>query len=476
MHSAKKHILVIEDEKDQLELIEYVFEQEAKWADLSVAHSLAEAQTQINAATPDLVISDLRLPDGDGMSLLNTQRNGTFRPVLGLPHALPKTFPVVIMSGYGDQQAAVEAMKAGALDYIVKDSKMLMNLPRVAERVLREWDLIRKREQAEEALRINLAKTELLYDTARAISAVEILPKKLQTIVDNTAEALPASLVSLSTIDLANRNVSQTVVGGWHVDAFVPPTFEELWDGLAGWSLRTLEPLLAPANTEREHEGPAARQRREQLNIGSMIFAPLTYRGRTLGILTAMNRVGERDFTERHMDLVVALANQAAGAVENSRLFEETNRLLNQMRKRANQIQQIIDTVPDGVLLLDGRRRIVQENMAAREYLDLIPGRRVGQILTHLGGTPIIKLLTLPAGQDQHTITLTTDLQQEFEIFMRRTRAGTKPLFIDDASDSSEWVMVIHNMTQTPAQSQKEQRQSLQGTSRLARMARSLWS
>ena len=256
MHSTKKNILVIEDEADQVELIEYVFEQEAQWADLRIAHSLAEAQTHINTTVPDLVISDLRLPDGDGVTLLNPQKNGTFRPFLGLPHALPKSFPVVIMSGYGDQQAAVEAMKAGALDYIVKDSKMLMNLPRVAERVLREWDLIIKREQAEEALRINLAKTELLYDTARAISAVDILPKKLQTIVDNTAEALPASLVSLSTIDLANRKVSQTVVGGWNADAFTPPTFVELWEGLAGWSLRTLEPLLELADGDHEREGP----------------------------------------------------------------------------------------------------------------------------------------------------------------------------------------------------------------------------
>ena len=223
-------------------------------------------------------------------------------------------------------------------------------------------------------------------------------------------------------------------------------------------------------------KGPAAQQRRAQLKVGSMIVAPLSYRGRTLGVLTAMNLQGERDFTERHMDLVVALANQAAGAVENARLFEETNRLLNQMRKRASQIQQIIDMVPDGVVLLDGRRRIVQENVAAKEYLDVIPGRRVGQILTHLGGISTTDLLALPDEQEQRTLTVTTELGEEFEISVRPTRSDTTSLFLDDTSDSSEWVLVIRNLSQMSTRSSNQQLAAAEDGSRFARMARSLWS
>lgn len=475
LSKTKKNILLIEDEREQADLIEHVFEQDAQWAALSVAYTLAEAKSRIDIAIPDLVISDLRLPDGSGVALLQPHGEEYAHPGTNVPVAARKSFPVVIMSGYGDQKAAVDAMKAGALDYIVKDSKVLLDLPRVAERALREWQLIMQREQAEEALRLNLAKTELLYDTARALSAIETLSKKLQVVVDNTAEALPASLVTLSTIHLANRMVTQTVVGGWALEDFTPPTFEELWDGLAGWSLRSLEPVLLSSGLKDEREGSAAWQRRVRMNVGSLVIAPLTYRGRTLGVLSALNRLGERDFTERHKDLVVALANQAAGAVENARLFDETNRLLTQMRKRAAQIQQIIDVVPDGVLLLDERRRIVQENSAAHEFLELLPGRRVGQILTHVGGIAVVDLLVLPEGEVQNRLILTTDRQSIFEVTARPLRATTSQIFANDEGATSEWVLTVRDITNILDTVNEQQPTQPESVGRLARMARSFW-
>jgi PleD family two-component response regulator len=57
------------------------------------------------------------------------------------------------MTSYGDEQVAVEAIKAGALDYVVKSDITLLELPRIAERALREWEHITERHRAEQALR-----------------------------------------------------------------------------------------------------------------------------------------------------------------------------------------------------------------------------------------------------------------------------------------------------------------------------------
>lgn len=75
---------------------------------VSSASSISRAQKHIENETVDLILSDLRLPDRDGIDLLKW---------LG-EHSLH--IPLIIMTGYADIQSAVQAMKLGACDYIAK--------------------------------------------------------------------------------------------------------------------------------------------------------------------------------------------------------------------------------------------------------------------------------------------------------------------------------------------------------------------
>lgn len=70
--------------------------------------SIARAQKHIESGTVDLILSDLRLPDKDGIDLLK------WLGERGLQ------IPLIIMTGYADIQSAVQAMKLGACDYIAK--------------------------------------------------------------------------------------------------------------------------------------------------------------------------------------------------------------------------------------------------------------------------------------------------------------------------------------------------------------------
>lgn len=72
------------------------------------ASSIARAQKHIESETVDLILSDLRLPDKDGIDLLK------WLGERGLQ------IPLIIMTGYADIQSAVQAMKLGACDYIAK--------------------------------------------------------------------------------------------------------------------------------------------------------------------------------------------------------------------------------------------------------------------------------------------------------------------------------------------------------------------
>ena len=65
----------------------------------------------------DLILTDLRLPDGTGLELLQKVRERSSPPA------------VVLVTGQGDQEVAVTALKSGAADYLVKQSDYLHRLP-----------------------------------------------------------------------------------------------------------------------------------------------------------------------------------------------------------------------------------------------------------------------------------------------------------------------------------------------------------
>lgn len=132
------HLLLVEDESAHLELIQRAFESAPQFR-ISVAENLAQARAVLGGECPELVITDLRLPDGRGIELLPND-------------GAVASYAVVIMTSQGGEGLAVEAVKAGALDYIVKSETAFLEMPRVAARALREWRLTVQRHRVELAL------------------------------------------------------------------------------------------------------------------------------------------------------------------------------------------------------------------------------------------------------------------------------------------------------------------------------------
>ncbi len=85
------------------------------------------------------MLCDLRLPDGDGLSLLREA---------GSP-----LYPTIIMSAHGDEEVAVQIIKAGALDYLVKSEANFRGIGHIVDRCLREWQRIIDLREAEKEQR-----------------------------------------------------------------------------------------------------------------------------------------------------------------------------------------------------------------------------------------------------------------------------------------------------------------------------------
>lgn len=173
----------------------------------------------------------------------------------------------------------------------------------------------------------SLAKTETLYQVAQSVIAGSTLAETLQNVVDGVGEAIPADRVSLITMNPRLQRVFHFVRGGKGRDRVVAADFAELWDGLVGHVMREREAIISSSERIDEREGPLARARREATEDGAVMVAPLGYRGKIFGVITAVNRRDEPEFTNNDLTLLEAMANQAAMAVENARLFDEVQRL-----------------------------------------------------------------------------------------------------------------------------------------------------
>lgn len=134
-------VLLVEDNPDHVHLIERRLRDGG--LDVKRASSGKEALASLEGI--DLVLLDYRLPDMSGLETLHEIRR------LDGPS-------VVMVTGMGSEEIAVEAMRAGAIDYVVKDATYIRMLPEVVERAWRLHDLTRRAKQLQRlALIVNSA-------------------------------------------------------------------------------------------------------------------------------------------------------------------------------------------------------------------------------------------------------------------------------------------------------------------------------
>ncbi len=180
-----------------------------------------------------------------------------------------------------------------------------------------------------EEIQDTLVQTEILYQMTRSLISLENLTDTLQEVVDKIVKALPADRVVLITLNVEQQEITRYLSGGPGTDQAQDVSFAELWAGLTGWTLRHLEPVLSlKGDVPDPRESSVSQQHRRETGCGAIIVAPMYYKEKLLGTLTAINRLDQVDFITNDVELVVAIANQAAIAIENTWLFEQVQQEL----------------------------------------------------------------------------------------------------------------------------------------------------
>ncbi|HLE16011.1 MAG TPA: GAF domain-containing protein [Anaerolineales bacterium] len=207
---------------------------------------------------------------------------------------------------------------------------------------------------------------------------------------------------------------------------------------IAGWEthhspgilLFSAEPVLI-SDLLAIPEGSGMRQQGEAEGYRAFAAWPLVYQDDVIAVVVCYYDHPHSGSDAEH-EVMLAFARQSAVALQNARLFEE-------IQLNASRVQQIIDTVPEGVLLLDEEKHVLLANPVAQEYLQAAQADQRANFLALFGLQRLDELLRPDAEVLWHELELAGPPRQVFELSTQPLSAGDQP---------GGWVVVLRDVTQ----------------------------
>jgi response regulator RpfG family c-di-GMP phosphodiesterase len=316
----RPRVLIVDDEKFIRDILADFLGMEGYI--VRTAEDGAAALEELNSAHYDLIISDLKMPRMGGIELLDAI--GT-----AAPNAL-----TVIMTGFGTVETAIDAMKRGAYDYILKPFKV-EEVIRVVQRG------IDKQRLSAENLRLREAVS--LYAVSEAIAASLSLDEVLATIGDTALHELKGDLVSTWLDDSeggyferqrlirpAGIDLPPPDSGPATLRSPSPPVVPGEADVLVGAEYGTLAPRAFidhyasfAALLEQGGKGGRFFASPPALPLVSLVSVPMRMKTRLLGWIGVASFTKQKRFNEGHRKLLSIVGSRAAAAIENARLYED---------------------------------------------------------------------------------------------------------------------------------------------------------
>ncbi len=290
-------VLVVDDEKVIREILSEFLTMEGY-----VVRSVEDGEralTELRLRPYDIVISDLKMPRVSGLQLLEKITEENLNVL------------TVIMTGFGTVETAIEAMKKGAYDYILKPFKV-EEVIHVVQRGLE-----RQRLQAEN-IRLNEALS--LYKVSEAIATSLDLDDILDVILQAAVSEVDADVATLHLQERTDGKYEERVRLQSDSGQIVPasqmpsPDIQELLS-----TFRSGSSILAHGvKANRYFTSPGGEHK-----LVSYTAVPLRIATRFIGMLNVFSFTRGKKFDEGHRKMLSILASRAATAIENARLYDD---------------------------------------------------------------------------------------------------------------------------------------------------------
>jgi len=366
---SEELILVADDNPEMRQAIEETILNPAGYTVRSVGDGMS-ALSLAHELVPDVIITDHLMPGLTGIELIRRL------------HIEKPNIPVILITGEGSEDLAIEALRSGASDYITKPFKAEQLLAAVG-RVLsssRRWKEMARAEgeaiETGEDLGRRVLELETLAQIGRSVTVMLDLDEVLATVVESAVQLTRAEEGSLLLLDDVSGELYMRASKNFD-DEFVRTFRVQVQDSLAGQVVETGKVVLLDARSPKKIKTAYL--------VHSLIYVPLQVRGRTIGVLGVDNRKAGLELDEHDVTVMMAMADYAAIAIENAQL-------LNRSEAERRKLETILLQTENAVIVVDPDHRILVMNKAAQEAFN-VQGDFIGRSVVEAIDDP--KLLAL---------------------------------------------------------------------------------
>lgn len=303
-------------------------------ADIPFTYDIADTaiacQQQLQSQLYDAVLSDYRLPDLNGLQALKLLQQSE------------QDIPFILVTGSLGEEAAVECIKAGMTDYVLKER--LFRLPTVLARALQEFELRHEKEAAQAQIHRQAWREATINRIVQTMRGTLVLDEVLQRTANQLHESLQVTHCLICQPD-PNEQVKVCHISQTHLE---PQRLIEVSCEFYQHYQESLE-CGDSVVLDRIHSNvtPELQQAAKACGIRALMIIPLLYQQSYLGGITLYQCDQEREWTTDELTLVRVIADQCAIALHQAQLYQqiqvelaERKRLEGVLRHQAEELAQ----------------------------------------------------------------------------------------------------------------------------------------
>lgn len=356
MKSAQ--ILVVDDEPEIASSLAEYLTTKAGY-EVWCAHDGQEAMEKLDRAATnggdpiDLVILDRRMPGMSGLEVLSWVRS----------HPRLRFTRVIMLTGASGSQEKIEALSAGADDYVTK--------PYYPQEMLARVNTILRTQGLEKQLQRQSEQLAALNQASNAVTTLLDVNRIPEAAVDGVQKVLGVSLAALFLQGADGLLHCRAATGlGAHR---MPPIHPG--DGIIGQTFR--DGVQHNGSPEALAADPLL-QTLQDVPVRSMLALPLVVRARPAGVLWAASDVPDR-FGDVDAVLIASLARSVSQAIDNASLFQNVRARQQELQESHNRLQAVINGILQPIYTIDEQWRLMAINRYKAESLGAEPASLLGR-------------------------------------------------------------------------------------------------
>ncbi len=353
------HALIVDDDPDVVEWLQEVARMEG--FTIARAHSLREARIELGRQRPDVLLTDLRLPDGEGIDLVRELEK-------------PDATEVIVVTGHATVDSAVAALRAGASDYLVKPA----DLERV-QAVLRHAKKTSALQHEIGELREELRKLGRFGRILGSSACMQVAYDQLSRVAPTSATVLligesgtGKELAAQTLHELSRRREAPFLP--LNCGAVAPQLIESELFGHERGSF---------TGADRQHKGFFERANGGSVFLDEITEMPMELQVKLLRVLEtgSFTRVGGTQQMASDVRVVAATNRDPEKAVAEGKLREDLYHRLNvfpvrlpPLRDRGSDIEQLAQYFLDELNRIEGTHKTFSRDSLVRLYQHNWPG------------------------------------------------------------------------------------------------------